>query len=66
MSNKKMIYRQILPDRLTANGWINKVTEFEVKVLAIVDGYAMVRRPHCVPFVVREKDLLPLPNLKGE
>lgn len=28
-----------------------------VKVMCVADGYAMVRRPGCYPFIVTEKDL---------
>ena len=31
--------------------------EFEVRVMAIAEGYAMVRRKGCMPFVCRIKDL---------
>jgi len=30
---------------------------FEVKIMARVDGYLMVRRKGCIPFVCRESDL---------
>lgn len=33
---------------------------FEVKVMAIADGYAMVRRPGRMPFVCRDSDLTEL------
>lgn len=29
-----------------------------VTVMAVVDGYVMVRRPRCIPFVEYEKDFL--------
>lgn len=32
----------------------------EVVVMAISDGYAMVRRPGCMPFVVRVEELGPI------
>ena len=34
-----------------ADGWK------AVRVMAVRDGYAMVRIPYCVPFVVAERDL---------
>lgn len=35
---------------------------FMVTVMAVADGYAMVRRKGCMPFVCREKELTPLPE----
>lgn len=54
---KKMILKRTVPDKLVAGKWINRIEEFEVIVLSIVDGYAMVRRPGCMPFVEQAKDL---------
>jgi hypothetical protein len=40
------------------NKWEYKIVdEIEVIVLAIMDGYAMVRRPRCMPFVISVSDL---------
>lgn len=33
---------------------------WEVVVLAISEGYAMVKRPRCIPFVVSVKELGPI------
>lgn len=39
-----------------------------MKIMAVADGYAMARFPHCIPFVIYLKDLcdgtmwLPLPH----
>ena len=30
---------------------------FAAKVIAVADGWAMCRRPHCIPFVDRVKSL---------
>lgn len=30
----------------------------EIRLMGIIDGYAMMRRPGKIPFVVRSKDLL--------
>jgi hypothetical protein len=32
----------------------------QVRVMARAEGYAMVRRPSCAPFIVSEKELAPL------
>lgn len=37
--------------------WVTVTDEFEVRVMAIVEGYAMVRRKGCMPFVCRVRDL---------
>lgn len=42
----KREYR-MMPDDFLGGG--------RVGLMAIVDGYAMVRRPACIPFVVEEK-----------
>jgi hypothetical protein len=39
---------------------LGQPTTSEVRVLARVEGYAMVRRKGCMPFVVVEKKLTPL------
>lgn len=36
---------------------VQKAEEFEVEVMAVVSGYAMVRRKGCVPFVESAKHL---------
>jgi len=38
----------------------NENEQFEVVVMAISDGYAMVRRPGCVPFVAAVTSLGPI------
>jgi hypothetical protein len=45
----------------TLHGYIiGQTTTSEVRVLARSEGYAMVRRKGCMPFVVAEKKLTPL------
>lgn len=51
-----------LPPRLGRKMLVTKTASaekcsFEVKVMARADGYAMVRRPGCIPFVCRDSDL---------
>jgi hypothetical protein len=53
------IYRRI--EKVPAQrGWVNRIHDMEVRVMARADGYAMVRLPRCMPFVVPEKTLTPL------
>ena len=35
----------------------NKAAPELVRIMAIAEGYAMVRFPCCIPFIVSEKDL---------
>jgi len=44
------------------NGTTKKVDPRHVEVLARAQGYAMVRRKGCAPYIASEKDLLPLPK----
>lgn len=37
--------------------WKDVVGEHRVRVMARAEGYAMVRNPNCMPFVVSEKEL---------
>jgi hypothetical protein len=40
--------------------WIaRRVNTYRVRVMTRVEGYAMVRRPGCVPFIMIERELLP-------
>ena len=57
MEKKKMILKRARPSSFEAGKWIYKTQEFEVTVLSIVDGWAMVRRPRCAPFVEQAKNL---------
>ena len=40
--------------------WVEETEEFQVRVLAVAEGWAMVRRPRANPFCVSEKDLKPI------
>jgi hypothetical protein len=55
------IYRRI--DKVPAQGgWANRISDMEVRVMARAEGYAMVRLPRCMPFVVSEKSLTSVGN----
>jgi hypothetical protein len=45
------------PDSRKGGKWTYITNETEVTVMAIADGYAMVRRPRCVPVVVKMVDI---------
>ena len=42
---------------IEAGRFKNVPIKFEVRVMAVAEGYAMVRRPKCLPFVCSVKDL---------
>ena len=54
---KKAILTRKEPDKFLNGEWTYKTTQFEVKVMATAEGYSMVRRSGCMPFVCRAKDL---------
>lgn len=54
----KVICTHSVPESFTGGTWIYKTREFEVRVMAIAEEYAMVRRKRAMPFVVNVKDLL--------
>lgn len=44
----------------TRNGQPLREPPFVVRVMARAEGYAMVRRPRAMPFVLKESDLQPV------
>lgn len=60
-----ILTRKLPADYSSKGGWRYVAEEFEVRVLARSEGYAMVRRPRCAPFVCPEKDLRADPKLSG-
>jgi hypothetical protein len=54
---KLAILTQKVPDNFVNLKWEYKINKFEVRVMAISGGYAMVRRKGCLPFVCNMKDL---------
>lgn len=60
MEEKKMLFRTNNPTTFDGDKWT-----FEVIVMAEVDGYAMVRRPHCMPFVVGRDQLHTKEEMEG-
>lgn len=50
--SKKLMAMLKRPVPTIENGKISRdIQEFEVEVMAVVDGYAMIRRKGCAPFV---------------
>lgn len=39
--------------------WLNEIQSFPVRVMAVAEGWAMVRRKGAMPFVCSVKDLVP-------
>ena len=57
---KHAIYRHTRPVGFKEGKWIYETSEWQVRVMATAEGYAMVRRPRAHPIIVREKELRPL------
>jgi len=53
----KAIRTYTYPKSFNGKKWTDETEEFEVVVMAIADGYAMARRPRCMPFVCSVKEL---------
>lgn len=47
--------------RIEQGRWVVADDKRKVRVMARAEGYAMVRRPGCAPYVVSEKELSPPP-----
>ena len=61
---KKMILTQTHPVAFKDGEWTYETQRFPVRVMAVAEGYAMVRRPRAMPFVCHIKDLSTVPNEK--
>ncbi len=47
--------------------WLERRNDaFAVRVMARAEGYAMVRRHGCMPFIVPEKELTTIPDQPGK
>jgi len=63
---KKKAYYQRQVSVLNATGWAIALDPPKlVTVMAECDGYAMVRHPGCLPFVVKSKELKPFSEGDG-
>lgn len=59
---KKAAQRHVIhlfrwPDRMEAGKWIYREESRDVILMAVADGYAMVRRPRCVPYVALLREI---------
>ena len=52
----KAIYTKTSP-KIKDGKFISETDEFEVRVMATTEGWAMVRRKGCMPFVAQITDL---------
>lgn len=52
----KAIYIHTLPT-IRDGKWVSVTDEFEVRIMAIAEGYALVRRKGCMPFACSVEDL---------
>ena len=59
MKRERAIHVVRKPASLRAGKWEYGIEERDVFVMARVDGYAMVRRPGCLPYVAPEEELRP-------
>lgn len=53
-----------IPDRFDGKRWTTKDRDPDharIRLMARSGGYVMVRKPHCSPFVLSEKDWAKLP-----
>ena len=54
---RTMIRRYKQPTSLRSGKWGCETVEYEVRVMAIAEGYAMVRRKRAMPTVCEAKEL---------
>ncbi len=59
MMSKYMMLTRTRPVTYKDGTWINETTTTQVRVMAVAEGYAMVRFPRAMPFVCSVKDLSP-------
>lgn len=57
MKREIAIHTRQVPVAFKGGIWLYETQEFEVRVMARADGYAMVRRPRAMPFVCQEDSL---------
>jgi hypothetical protein len=58
----KVIRSQTFPVRYENGKWVNETIEYEVRIMSIAEGYAMVRRKRCLPFACSVEELLEIKN----
>ena len=55
----RVVHVAVSPHSFDGKRWTHKVERRDVRLMAVSDGWAMVRRPGCVPYVCRAKELEP-------
>lgn len=60
MRREKAIWTRDYAVSFDGHSWDYETEQCEVRVMSRAEGYAMVRRPRCMPFVCSEKDLSPI------
>lgn len=55
--SKRVTHRAVTPETYRDGKWIDKTEDREVRLLAVVQGWAMVRRPKCMPYVCHIDEL---------
>jgi hypothetical protein len=56
---KRCTHRFDYPVAYKDGKWISETEDRDVILMAIVNTWAMVRRPRCVPYVCHIKELIP-------
>ena len=54
---KTAIHKFVSPDKFDGKNWSYKTDLREVEVMAVADGYAMVRRKGCAPYICQAKEI---------
>lgn len=57
MKFKTAIHEVVSPDKFDGKNWSYKTELREVEVMAVVAGFAMVRRKKCAPYVCQAKEI---------
>lgn len=66
MKRTKAMLKQQIPTAFRNGAWEHETVEFEVRIMATAEGYAMVRRKGAMPFVCQEKELSDRSTIGGE
>jgi hypothetical protein len=53
----KAIRANTMPVKYKDGEWVYETTKYEVRIMAIAEGYAMIRRKGCLPSVCSIKEL---------
>lgn len=53
----KISYARPYPKSFKGGKWEYGINQVDARIMAIAEGYVMLRRPRCVPFIESVKDL---------